>query len=78
MIAIILISIPLGLGTFKSKSVWLAAYLHGIFITPNILAANFYNPSDLLYSFGLGIYGLPVLGVLTLVFLKSKEWKKRS
>lgn len=78
MITIILISIPLGLGTFKSKSVWLAAYLHGIFVTPNILATNFYNPSDLLYSFGLGIYGLPVLGALTLLFLKSKEWKERS
>jgi membrane protease YdiL (CAAX protease family) len=78
MITIILISIPLGIGTFKSKSVWLAAYLHGISITPNILATYFYIPSSLLYSFGLGIYGLPVLGALTLVFLKSKEWKERS
>ena len=78
MIMIILISIPLGLGTFKSKSVWLASYLHGIFITPNILATHFYNPSDSLYSFGPGLYGLPVLGALTLVFLKSKEWKERS
>jgi len=76
-ISTILISIPLGLGTFKSKSVWLAAYLHGIFATPNILAEYFYNPSDPLYSFVFGIYGLPVLGGLTLVFLKSKEWKKR-
>ena len=67
---------PVGVGTFKSKSVWLAAYLHGIFATPNILAAYFYNPSDPVYSFVLGIYGLPVLGVLMLIFLKSKEWKK--
>ena len=77
MISIILISIPLGLGTFKSKSVWLAAYLHGIFTTPTILATYFYNPGDLVYSFGLGLYGLPVLGALILVFLKSKEWKER-
>ena len=75
-IGAILISIPLGLGTFKSKSVWLAAYLHGIFATPNIFAAYFYDPSDPVYSFVLGIYGLPVLGVLMLIFLKSKEWKK--
>ena len=76
-ISTILISIPLGLATFKSKSVWLAAYLHGIFATPNILAAYFYNPSDPVYSFVLGIYGLPVLGALALAFLKSKEWKER-
>lgn len=76
-IGAILISIPLGLGTFKSKSVWLAAYLHGIFVTPNILAANFYSPSDPLYSFVLGVYGLPVLGALILVFLKDKKWKER-
>ena len=75
-IGAILTSIPLGLATFKSKSVWLAAYLHGIFATPNILAAYFYNPNDPVYSFVLGIYGLPVLGVFMLIFLKSKEWKK--
>ena len=78
LIAVILLSIPLGLGTLKSKSVWLAAYLHGIIVTPNILATYFYNPSDLLYSFGMGIYGLPVLGALTIFFLRSKEWKDRS
>jgi len=71
------ISIPLGLAVFKSKSVWLAAYLHGIInYSASILASYLYNPSDPVYSFGIGIYGLLVLGALTFAFLKSKEWKE--
>jgi hypothetical protein len=56
---------------------WLAAYLHGIVNnTANILAAYLYNPSDTVYSFGIGIYGLLVLGAITLAFLESKDWKE--
>ena len=74
----ILLSIPLGLAVFKSKSVWLAAFVHGVInYSANYLALNFYMPTDAVYSFGIGIYGLLVLGVIALVFLKSKEWKKR-
>lgn len=76
VIMLILISISLGLATFKAKSVWLAAYLHGIFVTPNILAAYFYNPSDPVYSFGMGVYGLPVLSALTLALLYSVHGMK--
>ncbi len=71
------ISIPLGLAVFKSKSVWLAAYLHGVInYSANILASYFYNPSDPVYSFGIGIYGLLVLGAIAFAFLQSKEWKE--
>ena len=71
------ISIPLGLAAFKSSSVWLAAYLHGIINnTANILAAYLYNTSDTVHSFGIGIYGLLILGAITFAFLKSKDWKE--
>ncbi len=40
------------------------------------LFGNFCMPSDMVYSFGVGIYGLIVLCVITLAFFKSKEWKE--
>jgi len=74
----ILLSIPLGLAVFKSQSVWLAAFVHGVInYSVNYLAFNFYMPTDNVYSFGIGIYGLLVLGAIALVFFKSKDWKKR-
>ena len=60
-----------------TKSVWLAAYLHGIVGVQNFFYTYFYNPSDPVFSFGLGIYGLPILGLLSFFFLKSKVWKER-
>lgn len=77
-ISTIMFSIPLGLAVFKSKSVWLPAFIHGVInLSANYLALNFYTPTDPVYSFGIGIYGLLVLGVIALVFLKSREWKER-
>lgn len=70
-------SIPLGLAVFKSKSVWLAVFVHGVIDNGAVyLASNFCMPSDIVYSFGFGIYGLLVFGVITLAFLKFKEWKE--
>ncbi len=76
-IGTVLLSIVLGLAVFKSKSVWIAAYLHGIVGIQNFFNIYFYNPSDSIFSFGLGIYGLPILGLLTFLFLKSKVWKEK-
>jgi membrane protease YdiL (CAAX protease family) len=72
------ISIVLGLAVFKSKSVWLAVFIHGVFnYSGNYLVLNFCIPNDPVYSFGVGIYGLLVLGAITLVFIKSKEWRDK-
>ena len=77
-ISTILLSIPLGLAVFKSKSVLLPAFVHGVInLSANYLALNFYVPTDPVYSFGIGVYGLLVLGAIALVFLKSKEWKEK-
>jgi membrane protease YdiL (CAAX protease family) len=74
----IMFSIPLGLAVFKSKSVWLPAFIHGVFNNSvNYLAFNFYMPTDAVYSFGIGIYSLLVFGVIAFVFLKAKEWKEQ-
>ena len=74
----ILLSIPLGLAVFKSQSVWLAAFVHGVInYSVNYLAFNFYMPTDNVYSFGIGIYGLLILGVIVFIFLKAKEWKEQ-
>lgn len=70
-------SIPLRLAVFKSKSAWLIVFVHGVIDNgANYLASNFCMPSDLFCSFGVGIYGLLILGVITLALLKSKEGRK--
>lgn len=76
-IGTILFSILIGLATFKTKSVWIAAYLHGVINVQNVFSTYFYNPNDYIYSFGMGIYGLPILTALLLIFLKAREWKEK-
>jgi len=74
----LLLGFILGLAVLKSRSVWLAAYLHGV----NNQAASFlsvmvYKPSDPVFSFGIGLYGLGVMAlVVGLLLLLDKTWKQ--
>ena len=67
----------LGLAYFQSQSVWLAAYLHGlnnqIF---SFLVLMIYTPTDLAFSFGIGIYGLFVFAVIVILLLRHPEWRE--
>jgi membrane protease YdiL (CAAX protease family) len=72
-----IVSIPLGLTVFKANSVWLPAFIHGVFNTSANYTLNFYIPTDPVYSFGIGIYGLLIFSLIALVFLKAKEWKEQ-
>lgn len=59
-----------GYAVLKSGSVWLAAYLHAL----NNASASFlmvlvYRPDSPIYSFGLGVYGLLLWGVIVAALL---------
>jgi len=66
----------LGLAYFQSQSVWLAAYLHGlnnqIF---SFLVLMIYTPTDMTFSFGIGIYGLFVFAVIVILLLRHPVWR---
>lgn len=70
------LSIFLGLAVVKSRSVLLAAFLHGVFNnTAGFTAGYIADPRDPVVSFGVGIYGLLILAVIALAVLRSKQWK---
>ncbi len=69
-------SIILGLAVFKTGSVWIAAFLHGaINNTADYGSIFICSPTNPVYSFGYGIYGLIVLAIIGLILFKSKSWK---
>ena len=66
-----------GYAVLKSRSVWLAAYLHAL--NNQVLAflmMMVYAPSDPVFSFGIGLYGLAVWAIViaALLVLDRKEW----
>jgi membrane protease YdiL (CAAX protease family) len=67
----------LGYAVLKSKSVWLAALLHGLLNqTAAFLMLLIYRPADTVYSFTIGLPGLAVwAAVVGLLFVVDrKEW----
>jgi len=67
----------LGFAVLKSRSVWLAAFLHGLNNQVySFLILMVYTPNDPILSFGAGIYGLLVLALIVgvLLVLARKEW----
>jgi hypothetical protein len=57
---------------FKTGSVWLAAFAHGvnnqIYATFTVLIGA---PADTILSFGLGIYGLAMMAVIVALMLRD-------
>jgi membrane protease YdiL (CAAX protease family) len=67
----------LGLAYFQSKSVWLVAFLHGLNNQVNsFLVTLIYQPNNMVFSFGVGIYGLLVLGIVVILLLRHSTWKE--
>jgi len=63
---------------YKSKGVWTAAFLHGIYnnAVPFFFGIIF-TPTSKVLSFGAGVYGLAVLAVIVLLLLRDPLWKDR-
>jgi membrane protease YdiL (CAAX protease family) len=67
----------LGYAVLKSGSVLLAAYLHAL--NNQVLAflgMLVYKPADPVFSFGVGLYGVISLGVITLLILLDPLWRE--
>ena len=74
-----------GLGYFlsyavlKSGSVLLAAFLHALNNqTLGYFTLLYYIPKDMAFSFGIGIYGLVTLAVITLLILRDPIWREEA
>jgi uncharacterized protein len=67
----------LAYAVFKSKGVWTAAYLHALSNqTLSFFFIAFYMPSNILLSFGIGLPGLALCGLLVLLLLRDPVWKE--
>ncbi len=77
MVYSITLALILGYAVLKSGSVWLAAFLHAL--NNQVLAflvLAMYEPSDPVYSFGIGLYGVVLLAVIAgaLLLFDRDEW----
>lgn len=69
----------LGYAVLKSGSVLLAAYLHALNNQVfSFLSVSVYRPNDAIFSFGLGLYGLAVFVLVTLLILRDPVWRASS
>jgi len=67
----------LGYAVLKAKGVWIAAFLHALFNqSSSYFMGMIYAPEDAAFSFGIGIPGLIVLALLTVLILRDPIWKQ--
>ncbi len=77
MVAVcILLAYFLAYAVFKSNGLWTAAYLHAL----SNQALSFFMmtlvmPASMLFSFGMGIYGLLLGAIVVLLILRDPVWK---
>jgi membrane protease YdiL (CAAX protease family) len=72
----VLMSFVLGHVMLKTGSVWLVAFLHAAFNqTSSFFNTLIYTPSNPVFSFGLGLYGLATLAIIVLFLLRDPVWK---
>jgi len=73
----VLLGFILGLAVMKSKSVWLAAYLHGVNNQVlSFLSMLVYKPGDPVFSFGIGLYGLATMALVVGLLLLDRTWRE--
>lgn len=74
----VLWGIVLGYAVIKTGSIWVAAFLHGV--VNSVYGFGLYylvRPESMVYSFGLGIYGLLCLGVIVALILRDPVWREK-
>jgi membrane protease YdiL (CAAX protease family) len=71
-----LLAFVLGYAMLKTGSIWLVAFLHGLNNqTMAYLMSLVYQPADPLWSFGAGVYSIPLLLLVVLLLLRDPIWK---
>ncbi len=68
----------LAYAVFKSKGVWTASYLHAL----SNQALSFFmlfliKPNDMMWSFGIGVPSLVLIGLAILLILRDPIWNER-
>ena len=71
-------AVVLGTAVLRSGSVLLAAYLHALNDqTTGFIVFLGYKPFNPAFSFGVGIYGIATLALITLFLLRTPIWRGR-
>jgi uncharacterized protein len=71
-------AVVLGYSVLRSGSVLLAAYLHALNDqTTGFIVFLGYKPFNPVFSFGVGIYGIATLALITLLVLRAPIWRGR-
>lgn len=67
----------LGYSVLKSKGIWIAAFLHALLNqSMSYFMGVIYTPSDMSFSFGIGLWGLVLLIPIVLLILRDPVWKE--
>jgi len=79
-IVMILLTVVMGIfysfAVLKTGSVWIAVFLHLITDTMEPLAWMYISyPADMVLSFGTGIYGIVILGIVAVLLLRHPVWR---
>lgn len=77
----ILLTVVMGIfysiAVLKTGSVWIAVFLHLITDTMEPLAWLYLSyPTDMIFSFGTGIYGIVIMGIIAVILLRCDVWEK--
>jgi membrane protease YdiL (CAAX protease family) len=73
----VLLAYFLAYAVFKSKGVWTAAYLHGLFNqTLAFFMLAVFTPASIVWSFSIGIPGLLLAVPVILLILRDPIWKE--
>lgn len=77
----ILLTVVMGIfysfAVLKTGSVWIAVVLHLITDTMEPLAWLYLSyPTDMIFSFGTGIYGIIIMGVIAVILLRCDIWEQ--
>lgn len=73
------LAIFLGYVMLKTGSVWLAAFMHAVLNSAyQWLTIFIYTPTDPLFSFGVGLYGIALAFLVALVVLRDRVWKNET
>ncbi|HHY89203.1 MAG TPA: CPBP family intramembrane metalloprotease [Chloroflexi bacterium] len=66
-----------GYAVLKTGSVWLAAFIHAVNNQVlSTLMSLFYTPNSMIYSFGIGIYGLILMALVVALILRDPVWRE--
>ena len=75
----VLVGFAFSYAVMKTKSLWVVSFMHGVMNSIYAFVLNYLiYPSNKVFSFGLGLYGLMCLAVIVLVILRDPVWRDQA